>query len=172
MLLAYSFPQHISLRLVFDQQNSSSLCHPFGIAPAIKAFCSCNAIHWCSFFFFNQNPCALSGPAFSLIGRETILMICCLLISCHISTRLPTRSWSENRMVQTKRVFARTSFLCVSWSPDEFQSVIILWRQSVVQVKMFSSCSLSGFLYYKGVGMCENCLQNENGDIFPRSTLG
>ena len=36
---------------------------------------------------------------------------CGLLISCHISTRLPTRSWSENRMVQTKQVFARTSFL-------------------------------------------------------------
>ena len=25
---------------------------------------------------------------------------------------------------------------------------------------------------HKGVGMFQNCLQNENGDIFPRSTLG
>ena len=48
---------------------------------------------------------------FSMIDRETIIMVCCLLISCHISTRLSARSWSENRMVQTKRVFARTSFL-------------------------------------------------------------
>ena len=39
-------------------------------------------------------------------------VVCCLLItcSCHISTRLPARSWSENRMVQTKRIFARSEF--------------------------------------------------------------
>ena len=37
-------------------------------------------------------------------------MICCLLISCHISTRLPARSWSENEMVQTKRVFSEDDF--------------------------------------------------------------
>ena len=33
--------------------------------------------------------------------------------------------------------------------------------------------SLGGFLEnHKGVGMFQKCLQNENGDIFPRSTLG
>ena len=47
---------------------------------------------------------------FSLIGRETILMICCLLISCHISTRLPAKSLSENKMVQTKQVFSKDDF--------------------------------------------------------------
>ena len=40
--------------------------------------------------------------AFSLIVREKILMICCVLISCHISRRLPARSWSENGMLQMK----------------------------------------------------------------------
>ena len=54
-----------------------------------------------------QNP----DSGFFSNCRQTILVVCCLLISCHISTRLPARSWSENRMVQTKRVFARTSFL-------------------------------------------------------------
>ena len=48
---------------------------------------------------------------FSLLGRETMLMICCLLISCHSSITLPARSWSENGMVKTKRGFDRTSFL-------------------------------------------------------------
>ena len=33
--------------------------------------------------------------------------------------------------------------------------------------------SLSGFLEnHKGVAMFQNCLQNEKGDVFPRSTLG
>jgi len=43
-------------------------------------------------------------------------MVCCLLISCHTSTRLLARSWSENGMVQTKRVFAKKSFLLHSVS--------------------------------------------------------
>ena len=47
---------------------------------------------------------------FSLIDRETISMICGLLISCHISTRIPAGSWSENEMVQAKRVFSEDNF--------------------------------------------------------------
>ena len=46
-------------------------------------------------------------------------------------------------------------------------SIIILWRQNVVQVNMFwPLSSLTGFLEnHKGVGMFQNCLQNKNGDI-------
>ena len=33
---------------------------------------------------------------FSLIGRETIFMVCCPLISNHISKRLAVKSWPEN----------------------------------------------------------------------------
>ena len=55
----------------------------------------------------------------SLIGRETILVLCCLLISCHISTRLPARSWSENEMVQTKRVNVEDEFVLVE-APTDF----------------------------------------------------
>ena len=40
--------------------------------------------------------------------------------------------------------------------------------EDVLAVK-FSSRFLEN---HKGVGMFQNCLQNENSDIFPRSTLG
>ena len=90
-----------------------------------------------------------SGFFLWLVEKQYLrFVVCCLLISCHILTRLPARSRSENRMVQTKRVFARTSFL---FKPRRI-SILTLWRQSVVQVKMFwPLSSLSGFLEnYKG----------------------
>ena len=67
----------------------------------------------------------------SYMFKNLWFVVCRLLISCHISTRLPARSWSENRMVQTKRVFARTSFLLCSSRPLRI-SVISLWRQRAV----------------------------------------
>ena len=102
---------------------------------------------------------------FSLIGRETILMICCLLISCHISTRLPAKSLSENEMVQTKRVF----------SEDDFYSALV--EAPTYNSLKTERCSGENVLAvlptpfrrnHKGVGMFQNCLQNENGDVFPR----
>ena len=109
---------------------------------------------------------------FSLIGRETILMLCCLLISCHILTRLPARSWSENEMVQTKRVL----------SEDDFSSALVEAPTNFKYNSLKTECCsgenvlavlLTAFWRnHKGVGMFQNCLQNENGDIFPRSTLG
>ena len=50
---------------------------------------------------------------FSLIGRETKLIICCLLISCRISTRLPARSWSENRIAHCRNVRGRGKSMVV-----------------------------------------------------------
>ena len=79
-----------------------------------------------------------------LVEKQYLLFVVWfLLISCHISTRLPARSWLENRMV--KRVFARTSLLLCSLPEPRRISVIILWRQRVVQVNMFWPwSSLSG----------------------------
>ena len=49
-------------------------------------------------FLFGSHVQKLES-GFFLIGRETILMIRCVLIGCHVSTRLPVRSWSEgNKM--------------------------------------------------------------------------
>ena len=85
-------------------------------------------------------------------------------------------------MMQTKRVFARTSagnfqFLALEFSfalveaPMNFSYNSLKW-QSVLQVKMLWPF-LSGFLEnHRGVGMFQNCLQNENGDISHRSTPG
>ena len=110
---------------------------------------------------------------FSLIGRQTILMICCLLISCHISTRLPARSWSETEMVQTKpwRVF----------SEDDFSSALVEaptnFNYNSLKTECCSGENVLAVLptafwrNHKGVGMFQNCLQNGNGDIYLRSTL-
>ena len=76
-------------------------------------------------------------------------MICCPLISRHISTTLPARNWSENGMVQTNFNYY-----------NYFNS---LKAEDVLDVLS------AGFL--KTTKVLE-CLQNENGEIFPRSTLG
>ena len=111
---------------------------------------------------------------FSLIGRETIPMICCLLIGCRISKRLPARSWSETEMVQTKpwRVF----------SDDDFSSALVEaptnFKYNSLKTECCSGENVLAVLptafwrNHKGVGMFQNCLRLfGNGDIFPRSTL-
>ena len=109
---------------------------------------------------------------FSLIGRETILTICCLLISCHISTRLPVRSWSENEMVQTKRVFSKDNFSSASVEAPTNFKYNSLKAEGSSGVNVMAVLPTAFWRNHKGVGMFQNCLQNENGDIFPRSTLG
>ena len=99
-------------------------------------------------------------------------MICGLLISCHISTRLPARSWSENEIVQPKRAF----------SEDDFSSGLVEastnFKYNFLKTECCSGENVLVVLptafwrNHKGIGMFQNCLQNENGDIFPRSTLG
>ena len=109
---------------------------------------------------------------FSLIGRETILMICCLLISCHISTRLPARSWSENEMVQTKRGFSKDDFSStLVEAPTNFKYNCLKTEFCSVE-NVLAVLPTAFWRNHKGVGMFQNCLQNKNGDIFPRSTLG
>ena len=107
---------------------------------------TCGIICWKTRFCF-----------FSLIGRETILMIWCLLISCHISITLPARSWSENGMMKTKRGFERLGFLLrlveapTKFNYNSLKAVLFRWR-------CFGR-ALSGFREnHKGVGMFQNCL--------------
>ena len=109
---------------------------------------------------------------FSLIGRETILMICCLPISCHISTRLPARSWSENEMVQAKRVFSEGDFSsALVEAPTNFKHNS-LKTECCSEENVLAVLPTALWRNHKGVGMFQNCLQNVNGDIFHRSTLG
>ena len=109
---------------------------------------------------------------FSLIGRETVLRICCLLINSNISTRLPARSWSENEMVQTKRVFFEDDFSsALVEAPTNFK-YNSLKTECCSGQNVLTVLPTAFWRNHKGVGMFQNCLQNENGDIFPRSTLG
>ena len=50
---------------------------------------------------------------FSLIGQETMLMKCCILIGFHFSTSFPVKKlvWlEENRMAETERDFSEDEF--------------------------------------------------------------
>ena len=75
-------------------------------------------------------------------------------------------------MMQAKRVF----------SEDDFSSALVEAATNFKYNSLKTECR-SGenvlavlpaafWRNQKGVGMFQNCLQNENGDIFPRSTLG
>ena len=69
-----------------------------------------------------------------------------------------------------------------SFSQDEFSFLLVDAPTNFSYNSLKADCcygedvfgrSLGGFLENpKGVGMFQNCLQNENGDLFPRSTLG
>ena len=73
-------------------------------------------------------------------------------------------------MVRTKRVFF--------FSEDDFSSALVEaptnFKYNSLKTEFCSGENVLAVLptAFKGVGMFQNCLQNENGDIFPRSTLG
>ena len=101
----------------------------------------------CKFFIFTQETAEKTNPTsdfFSLIGRKTIVVVSWLAVI------FQRDFWPEAG--QNTEWFGRSEFLrgrvfiCVSWSPDEFQKIIILWRWGVVQVKIFwQLSSLCGF---------------------------
>ena len=106
-----------------------------------------------------------------LVDKQYLrFVVCCLWISCHISTRHLARSWSEYQMVQMRASFCKDEFSFEAPMNFNYNSLKAecCSGEDILAVKFSQRVSWKT----KGVGMFQNCLQNENRDIFHRSTLG
>ena len=58
-----------------------------------------------------------------LIGRDTILMICCVLIGCHISMNVQSE---RNKMAETNRVYCKDEFsIAEALTNFKFNSLVV-----------------------------------------------
>ena len=100
---------------------------------------------------------------FALIGWETILMIFWLAVIFQRDFR-PEAGQKTEWYRQSEFLRGRV-FFCVSFNYNSLKAECCSGEDVLAVPRRF-------LVNHKGVGMFQSCLQNENGDIFPRSTPG